>query len=68
MVTEPKHTSKGEGYILTEDDWVQIKTSGGGGYGAVAERDVELVARDVRRSYLDTNDISPDQPPELATK
>jgi N-methylhydantoinase B len=60
VVTEPRHTSKGEGYLLTEGDWVQIKTPGGGGYGAVAERDVELVARDVRRSYLDTNDTSSD--------
>jgi hypothetical protein len=25
-----------------------------------AERDVELVARDIRRSYLDTNDTSSD--------
>jgi len=39
---------------------VQIKTPGGGGYGPVAKRDVELVARDVRRSYLDTNDTSSD--------
>ena len=60
MVTEPRHISKGEGYLLTEGDWVQIKTPGGGGYGVAAERDVELVARDIRRSYLDTNDTSSD--------
>lgn len=51
-VTRPEHVSKGEGYELMPGDWVQIRTPGGGGYGAAAGRDPAMVERDVRRGYL----------------
>ncbi|MEE2804713.1 MAG: hydantoinase B/oxoprolinase family protein [Pseudomonadota bacterium] len=60
QVTEPVHTSKGEGYVLTEGDWVHIKTPGGGGYGSAAERDRELVARDIRRGYFPEGEVASD--------
>ncbi len=50
-VERPAHKSKGEGYILGAGDWVQVRTPGGGGYGAPAERPDEMVARDLRRGY-----------------
>ncbi|HJO72015.1 MAG TPA: hydantoinase B/oxoprolinase family protein [Rhodospirillales bacterium] len=50
-VTRPEHFSKGEGYVLTAGDWVQVKTPGGGGYGPPAERDLAMIERDVRRGY-----------------
>ena len=52
-VCEPEHLSKGEGYLLGANDWVQIRTPGGGGYGPVIERDPELIARDLQRGYFD---------------
>ena len=52
-VSEPEHLSKGEGYLLGANDWVQIRTPGGGGYGPAIERDPELIARDLQRGYFD---------------
>lgn len=50
----PEHLSKGEGYKLSGDDWVEVGTPGGGGYGAVKDRPAELIARDrVRQYYTD---------------
>jgi N-methylhydantoinase B len=47
----PEHVSKGEGYVLAPDDWVQVRTPGGGGYGAPTERLSEAVERDLSRGY-----------------
>ena len=47
----PAHLSKGQGYELGPDDWVQIRTPGGGGYGPASQRDPELAERDRRRGY-----------------
>jgi N-methylhydantoinase B len=48
----PAHLSKGEGYLLSPGDLVQVRTPGGGGYGNPKERDPQMVLRDVRRGYL----------------
>lgn len=51
-VSSPPHISKGTGYALAPDDWVEVKTPGGGGWGDPQRRDRERVARDVRRGYI----------------
>ena len=51
-MSSPKHLSKGEGFELVAGDWIEVNTPGGGGYGVPAKRDLERVARDVRRGYL----------------
>ncbi len=51
-VSSPQHISKGAGYMLAPDDWVEVKTPGGGGWGDPQRRDRERVARDVRRGYI----------------
>ncbi len=48
----PKHRSKGEGYMLAPGDWVHVRTPGGGGYGAPAECETELIECDRRRGYF----------------
>jgi N-methylhydantoinase B len=48
----PEHVSKDEDLALGPGDWIQIRTPGGGGYGDPRERDLALVARDVRRGYF----------------
>ena len=48
----PEHVSKGEGYELHPGDWVQVRTPGGGGYGAPSERDPARVRLDVKRGYI----------------
>ncbi len=47
----PEHLSKGEGYVLSEGDWVHVKTPGGGGYGPVEDREEAMRERDRRRGY-----------------
>ena len=39
------------GIVLQAGDTVEVRTPGGGGYGPVAGRPTELVAKDVRRGY-----------------
>jgi N-methylhydantoinase B len=51
VITSPPHLSKGEGYVLAPGDWIAVKTPGGGGYGAAAERDPAVVQRDIARGY-----------------
>jgi N-methylhydantoinase B len=51
-VTRPEHMSKGEGYLLRPGDWIQVRTPGGGGYGPLADRDPQLIERDLRRGYF----------------
>ena len=51
VVSSPPHLSKGEGYVLAPEDWIAVKTPGGGGYGPAAERDPAMVERDVARGY-----------------
>ncbi|HEX5166475.1 MAG TPA: hydantoinase B/oxoprolinase family protein, partial [Thermomicrobiales bacterium] len=58
-VTRPEHLSKGEGYVLQPGDWVQVRTPGGGGYGDPAERDPNLVERDLKRGYFAAEDAAP---------
>jgi len=50
--SEPELVYKSEDYPLAPDDVVVIETGGGGGYGNPRERDVEAIARDVRRGYV----------------
>ncbi len=45
-VTTPEHLSKGEGYVLRADDWIEVLTPGGGGYGDKARRGTEARAAD----------------------
>ncbi len=58
----PPHVSKGEGYPMRPDDWVQVRTPGGGGYGDPAQRLRDAVERDIGRGYL-----SPEQAAEQYT-
>ena len=32
-VVQSPHVSKGSGYALVPDDWVEVRTPGGGGWG-----------------------------------
>jgi N-methylhydantoinase B len=52
-VTRPEHLSKGEGYVMGPDDWLQVRTPGGGGYGEPEQRSEALIARDLRRGYFE---------------
>jgi hypothetical protein len=51
VVSSPPHLSKGEGYVLAPEDWIAVKTPGGGGYGPAPERDPAMVERDIARGY-----------------
>jgi N-methylhydantoinase B len=51
-VATPIHVSKGEGYHMRPGDHVQVRTPGGGGYGAPSGRDPDLIERDLRRRYF----------------
>jgi N-methylhydantoinase B len=48
----PAMVSKMVGIRLEKGQRVRLETPGGGGYGPVAERDPEAVARDVRLGYV----------------
>jgi N-methylhydantoinase B len=48
----PEMVSKMVGIRLEKGQRVRLETPGGGGYGPVAERDREAVARDVRLGYV----------------
>jgi N-methylhydantoinase B len=48
----PEMVSKMVGIRLAKGQRVRLETPGGGGYGPVAERDPEAVARDVRLGYV----------------
>ncbi|GMQ76123.1 MAG: hypothetical protein BMS9Abin01_1388 [Gammaproteobacteria bacterium] len=52
QVRRPAYGSKGDGFELGADDWVQVHTPGGGGYGDPRERPRELVQRDLRCAYF----------------
>ena len=47
----PLHLSKEQGIDMGPGDTVEVRTPGGGGYGAPAARSPALVARDVQRGY-----------------
>jgi N-methylhydantoinase B len=49
---EPDILYKAEGLPLNVDDRITIETGGGGGYGAPAERALDLINRDLRRGYV----------------
>jgi N-methylhydantoinase B len=49
---EPFLLYKTENYKLEAGDRVRMATGGGGGYGAPAQRPVELVERDVMQGYV----------------
>jgi N-methylhydantoinase B len=51
QVTTPDHLSKGEGYVLTAGDWIDVKTPGGGGYGPPEKRPDSLRRHDHARGY-----------------
>ena len=62
-ITTPEHLSKGEGYVLSEGDWIEVHTPGGGGYGPAADRDPNLTEIDIRRGYYrQTHAASPTSP------
>ncbi|WP_026380816.1 hydantoinase B/oxoprolinase family protein [Afifella pfennigii] len=48
----PEHLSKGEGFVLQEGDWIEVRTPGGGGYGPPQKRDAKAVEEDRRRGYF----------------
>jgi N-methylhydantoinase B len=50
-VEVPEHLSKGEGYDLRAGDWIEVRTPGGGGYGAPGDREEALVSRDLVKGY-----------------
>ncbi len=56
----PPHASKDQDIMMSEGDLITVRTPGGGGYGDPFEREPELVARDVRRGYFDTDDAARD--------
>lgn len=53
----PPHLSKDQDIVLNSDDLICVTTPGGGGYGNPLDREVELVARDVRRGYITTAQV-----------
>lgn len=53
-----EHVSKGEGYKLFAEDWVQVCTPGGGGLGDPTKRNPDLIARDLQRGYISQEDAS----------
>ena len=62
-ITTPEHLSKGEGYVLSEGDWIEVHTPGGGGYGPAADRDPNLTEIDIRRGYYHrSHTVSPTNP------
>ena len=54
----PPHRSKDQDILIGPGDRITVSTPGGGGYGDPLERDVRLVARDVRRGYYTTEDVA----------
>lgn len=48
----PEHLTKDDNVRLQPGHVIRLETPGGGGYGNPLERDVERVARDVRRAYI----------------
>lgn len=55
-----KHLSKEEGLAMEAGDSIRVLTPGGGGYGDPAEREIGLIARDVRREYMTAEQASRD--------
>lgn len=53
---ELPHVSKGAGFALSPGDSVQVRTPGGGGYGEVADRDIERIAVDEARGYFSSTE------------
>ena len=51
-VSKPEHISKGNGFELVAGDWINIRTPGGGGFGAPESRDKKLIEKDLIREYL----------------
>jgi N-methylhydantoinase B len=49
---EAKELGSKEVAVLKRDDVVSLRTSGAGGYGPPAERDPELIARDIADGYV----------------
>lgn len=56
----PEHWSKDEGILFEEDDVVEVRTPGGGGYGHAIERSEQSVQRDVQRGYYTVEDAARD--------
>lgn len=49
---EPEHLSKGEDFVLTTGDWIDVRTPGGGGYGPASERAQGAIEADRREGYF----------------
>lgn len=57
---KPFDNAKGDGFKLEMGDTIQVRTPGGGGYGAPAERDKALVEADLARGYFTAAEIERD--------
>lgn len=53
----PAHLSKDQDITLEPGDLICVTTPGGGGYDNPIDREVELVARDVRRGYFTRDQV-----------
>jgi N-methylhydantoinase B len=51
--TTPLHLSKDQDVILQVGDAIEVRTPGGGGFGAPSTRRPDLIARDLKRGYYD---------------
>jgi N-methylhydantoinase B len=48
----PEHLSKDQGITLQPGDAIDVRTPGGGGYGAPQKRDPHLAHQDAQRGYF----------------
>jgi N-methylhydantoinase B len=54
----PVHLSKDQDITLKQGDSITVRTPGGGGFGEPAERERELLSRDLRRGYYTAQQIA----------
>lgn len=53
----PFDNAKGDGFKILEGDTIQVRTPGGGGYGAPQERSQERIAADLERGYFSKEQV-----------
>ncbi len=58
--SRPFDNAKGDGFKLEAGDTVQVRTPGGGGYGAPEERLPQRIEADLERGYLSPDQIEAD--------
>ena len=58
----PPHISKGDGYELHPEDWIDVFTPGGGGYGEPSDRSLDAIQQDLDRGYVSTQQLKGQYP------